>query len=553
MTAPTAVQGVRIGPEGLPEHTLGWQILGWITDNLQQPDGPLAGHPFRLTDEQARFLLWWYAVDAQGRFLYSKGMYRRMKGAGKTPLAVAICCVEFVGPCRFSHWKDGKPVAAPHPSAWIQIAAVAREQVKNAMTLFPGTLGKMPAGQQQGRAIEEHSIDLGKEIIYAHQGRCRIEAVTSSPRALEGGRPTLTLKEEPHHWLSSNEGHAMSEVIARNAAKSRGGSSRVLAFSNAHNPGEDSDAERDYEAWLQMEAGKTRGRGFLYDSLEAPPDIDLADPDSLRAGLLAARGDSEWLDIDRLVEEIYDPRTPPSVARRFYLNQIIAAEDAWLSPQEWDACAAAGVVVDAKEQVTLGFDGSKSRDHSVLAACRVSDSYLFPLGMWDPATFADNLIPTADVDAAVRRAFETYDVVGFYSDVNEWESYTDTWEQDFGEQLCARAAQAHPIKWDMRRSREAAMAAQSYHDAIVERDLTHSNDPGVNQHHYNARRRMTNIPDVVTFAKESAFSSRKVDAVAAYLLARKARQDYLVLPESRRRAMSPAPSVYELRGVLSFP
>ena len=552
MTTATAPAGVRIGPEGLPEHTLGWQILQWTADYLLQPDGPNAGEPWRFTDEQARFVLWWYAVDEHGRFIYRNGMLRRMKGWGKDPVAVALSCVEFVGPCRFSHWHDGQPMAISHSAAWIQIAAVAREQVKNAMTLFPGMLGKRPSGEPQGRAIEEYGIDLGKEIIYAYQGRRRIEAVTSSPRALEGGRATFTVKDETHHWLSTNEGHAMSEVIARNAAKSRDGSSRVLAISNAHNPGEDSDAERDHEAYLKMASGKTRGAGFLYDSLEAPPDTDLADPESLRAGLLAARGNSHWLDVDRLIAEIYDPRTPPSVARRFYLNQIVAAEDAWLAPHEWDACAVAGEIVADKDLITLGFDGSKSDDHSVLVGCRVSDSHLFSLGQWDPAMYGDNLIPTADVDASVRSAFGKYDVVGFYSDVNEWESYTDRWEQDFGEQLCARASQVHPIKWDMRRSREAALAAQAYHDAIVERDLTHANDPGLNQYHYNARRRPTNIPDVVTFSKESRFSSRKVDGVAACTLARKARQDYLVLPENRKRAPKPPPSVYETRGAISF-
>lgn len=73
----------------LPEHTLGWQVLGWTADYLRQPDGPDAGHPWRYTDEQARFILWWYAVDARGQFVYRYGMLRRVKGWGlsaRTPL-----------------------------------------------------------------------------------------------------------------------------------------------------------------------------------------------------------------------------------------------------------------------------------------------------------------------------------------------------------------------------------------------------------------------------------------------------------------------------------
>jgi hypothetical protein len=525
-----ASRGVRIGPEGLPEHTLGWDVLAWTAEYLLQPDGPRAGSPWRFTDEQARFVLWWYAVDADGRFVFRRGMFRRMKGHGKDPVGAALACVELAGPCRFAGWRDGKPEADAVYSAWIQTAAVSKDQTRNTMTLFPGMLSPL--------AQREYDIDIGKEIIYANRGRCRIEAVTSSPRALEGGRPTFTLKNETHHWLTANEGLQMAEVIARNAAKT---GNRVLAISNAHNPGEGSDAERDYDAWLKMAAGQSRAMGFLYDSLEAPPDIELADRDSLLEGILAARGDSVWLDPERLIEEIYDPQTAPSTSRRFYLNQIIAAEDAWLTPQEWDACAAPDKHVDYGELITLGLDGSKSNDHTVLMGCRVEDSHMFPLGVWDPERY-DGTIPTDLVDAAVVKAFSDYDVVGIYSDVHEWESYTDKWEQEFGDQLCARSTERHPVKWDMRRQKETTLAAEAYRSAIIEGDLTQSGDKRIDQYHYNARRR----PNVygVTFSKESPFSSRKVDGVAAGMLARKARQDYMALPEAKQRQKKKYARVY---------
>jgi len=66
----------------LPEQTLGWDVLAWTADYLRQPDGPDAGRSWRYTDEQARFILWWYAVDQHGRFVYRYGMLRRVKGWG---------------------------------------------------------------------------------------------------------------------------------------------------------------------------------------------------------------------------------------------------------------------------------------------------------------------------------------------------------------------------------------------------------------------------------------------------------------------------------------
>ncbi|ELP64581.1 hypothetical protein ACKI1I_06905 [Streptomyces turgidiscabies] len=118
-------------PDGswkLPEHTLGWQIAGWCAEYLKAEDGG----PWRFTREQLRFLLWWYAVDEAGRFTYRKGVLQRLKGWGKDPLLAVISLVEFVGPSRFLHWgPDGQPVGVPHPQAWVQIAAVSRDQTRN--------------------------------------------------------------------------------------------------------------------------------------------------------------------------------------------------------------------------------------------------------------------------------------------------------------------------------------------------------------------------------------------------------------------------------------
>jgi phage terminase large subunit-like protein len=543
MTTLAPPLGVAIGPTwqrdaaggwALPEHTIGWQAIEWTANYLLQPDGPKAGDPWDFTDEQMRFLLWWYAIDTRGRFVYRSGMLRRMKGWGKDPFGAALCCIEFVGPCRV-----GPLGSVPHHAAWVQTAAVSKDQTRNTMTLFPGMLSP--------RAIDEYGIDLGKEIIYAFKGRCRIEAVTSSPRALEGGRATFVLKNETHHWLTSNEGHDMAAVIARNAAKSRDGSSRVLAISNAHNPGEDSDAERDYDAYMAIATGRSRATGFLYDSLEAPPDVDLADDASLKAGIVAAQGGSHWLDAERLMDEIRDPRTPPSTSRRFYLNQIVATEDAWVSPQEWDACAAPEKVVEPGELITLGCDPSKSNDHTALVGCRVSDSHIFPLAIWEPENYADGSIPVQEIDDAVEKAFNDYDVVGFLSDVEPLEALIRQWEQRYGDRLCVRRRDREPIAWDMRGWRQQTTeAAQEYHSAIVEKLLTHAGDKRLDQYHYNARRRPNNYG--VTFGKETMFSSRKVDGAAAAMLARRARQDYLALPESKQRQQKREAGVFSIWG-----
>lgn len=525
------VEPVRHGPDKPPprNRTLGWDALAWTVRYLKQPDGDNAGAPWRFTPEQVRFLLWFYAIDDQGRFRYRSAVYRRLKGSGKDPLGAAIACIELLGPCRFGGWRDdGTPIAVPHPRPWIQIAAVTKEQTQNTMSLFDGLL--------TAEAIEDYGVDLGKEVIYTASGG-RLAAVTSSPRALEGARITFALKNETHHWIRSNQGLEMDAVIRRNLAKSRDGSARSLSITNAHRPGEDSVGEREWELYQKIRAGKTRASGLLYDSIEAPPDIVLSDPDSLRAGLLAARGDSTWINVDVLMEEIWS-MPDPADARRFYLNQIVAAEDSLIAPYEWDACLDEDAELAPGDEITLGFDGGKTDDATALVAVRVRDRLAVPLLVRErpegPAGEGWE-VDRGEFDAVVRAAFDRYRVAGFFSDTALWETYVDAWAADFGRQLTVKASPRHAVAFDMRGNlRRRVEGTERLLSAIRDQDLRHNGDPTLRRHALNARRRPT--PHGLSFGKEHRESPRKVDAFAALLLADMARAELLARGREKARS-----------------
>lgn len=488
----------------LPKHTLGWQILGWTADYLQHPDGPKVGEPWRFSDEQARLLLWWFAVDKRGEFVYRSGLLRRMKGWGKDPFGTAICCVELVGPSRFSHWgEDGQPVGQAHPAAWILVAAVARDQTRTTMTLFDPMLS--------ARAKEEYAIDVGKEIIYANHGRVRLEAVTSSPRALEGPRATFILKNETQHFLRSNDGHEMSKVIARNAAKAGG---RVLALTNAHAPGEDSDAQHDYETAEKIAQGLSPITDFLYDSLEAPEGIELDDDEGLRMGLLAARGDSEWVNVPRIVAEIRDPRTSPATARRFYLNQIVAEEDKPFNIVKWNELARPGYVVPAGSLITLGFDGSISRDHTALIGTEVATAHQWVVGYWEPLELPDGemRIPFMEIDETVDAAFKRWKVWRFNGDPYKWKDMLAVWAGRYGADVV--------VSWSTTLYRKMATSLLAYRNAIETGALTHDGDPRFAACIENSHKHMQQFTDddgerMWVIQKERPDSPLKIDAAVA--------------------------------------
>ncbi|MFG2850861.1 terminase [Streptomyces mirabilis] len=498
-------------PDGswkLPEHTLGWQIAGWCAEFLKAEDGG----PWRFTREQLRFVLWWYAVDENGRFVYRKGVLQRLKGWGKDPLLAVISLVEFVGPSRFSYWEDGQPIGVPHPQAWVQIAAVSRDQTRNTMTLMPSLMSD--------KLIETYGIKAGAELIRANGGRQRLEAVTSSFRALEGGRITFTVLNETHHWVTGNNGDRMYETIDGNATKK---DSRYLAITNAYLPGEDSVAERMREAFEKILEGRAADIGFMYDSIEAHAATPLT-PEAIRIVLPKIRGDAVWLRVETILQSILDTTIAPSRSRRMWLNQIVASEDALFGPAQWDVLRDDAKTLQPGDAITIGFDGGLRDDSTALVALRVSDMAAFVLELWekpDGPAGKDWEVPRAQVDSAVHEAFAAFEVQGMYADVALWESYISEWSEAYGEGLAVKAPGKDAIGWDMRTSLKAStLANERLMRTIFDRKLAHDGDLKLRRHVLNARRRTNNYG--VSFGKESRESPKKVDAYAALMLAHEA-------------------------------
>lgn len=513
----------------LPERTLGWACIDWCEEYLQQPDGPDAEEPWQFTNEQKRWILWWYAIDDRGRFTHRAGMLRRLKGWGKDPLAVALCAFECIGPCRFAGWNaDGSPKTTPHYAGCVQIAAVSQDQVKrNTMSLFPAMFSP--------RAVREYELDIGKEIIYAFRGRCRIEMLTTSARSAEGPRPTFILKNETQHWLPSNGGYEMSEVCARNAAKSRDGSTRTLSISNAHAPGELSDAELDLDAWHVNPAG------FLYDSVEATQDtadalerlkneLDLTEEEkhALRQqvveGLQFPRGDSLWLDLERLTAECEAPRTSLFMALRFYLNKLAAGEDKAFNRARWDQLADKTHVVPKGAAIVLGFDGSITRDWTALIGTEIETGYQWPLGIWAPTTVRGGEARVDDeaVDQTMAWAFDYYKVWRLYGDPFWWRDWMSSWAGRFGKEKV--------VEWPTNQYRRMAYAIADYRTAIEAGDLKHNGDERFGAAIENSHKFVTTILDddgerMWVIQKERQDSPNKIDPAVAGALSWRARAD----------------------------
>lgn len=535
-------------PDGywdLPEATIGWQVLGWTGTRLQLKRDT----PWRYTDEQARFVLHWYALDEDGEFIARDGILQRLKGWGKDPIGSTLAAGEAFGPCRFAEWDGDAPVCRDVPEAWIQMAAVSQEQTKNTTRLFPQLF--------KPDTIREYGIRIGKEYVYGLEDSRLIQAVTSSPTTLEGARATFVLKNETQHWDQSNGGHDMEAVLERNTTKSADGAARALAITNAPEPSGDSVGMRAREAYELAVSGGSLTTGILYDSLEAPPKAPLT-AEAAPEVLDGVKGDSHWLNSKRIVKSILDTRNPASRSRRFWYNQVVAAEDAWIDPAHLAIGSRPNEILRNNQEATMFFDGSKSDDATALVACRMSDGCSFVMGLWQkpPGARGDGwIVNRAAVDLRVREVLNTHKIVGFFADPSHaiddesqdrfWDDTIDGWHRDFGntfEVWATPGKGGHSVMWDMtdtRRLAEFTAAAELAENDIKENftepepKLIHNGDPRLVRHVKNAKRYPNRHG--VSIWKGARDSPKKIDLAVCMIGARMIRRTVMNQPKKKRR------------------
>lgn len=526
-------------PAGVPEYTLGYECLAWIETNLRQPNGPDAGKPFAPTVAQARFILWWYAVDSAGRWLHNRGVRRLAKGSGKSPFAAVMALLELLGPVRVKSFEkdrrawpggvSGMPVSMP----LVQIAATSERQTANTMRMIRAMANKRTP------LAKKYGLDSGKTYIETQDGG-KLEQITSSAGTAEGAEASFMIGDETEHWTPGVGGPDLMATLIQNGAKT---GARVVQTENAFEPGLESVAEATFDTWCLQQEGKTVStQTILYDAVVAPPNTVLTDePQDGEVGLTEALrivyADCPWVTedkIDAMRNQIWDPRYPESRSRRFFLNQPNAAEGAWVSLQEWTMLADPDVQVakategEDGDEVVLFFDGSKSGDHTALIGCRVEDGHVFTLGVWEPA--AGETIDAEAVDAKVQEAFRDYQVLAFFADVREWESYVkNLWPDRYRDELLLWAVPGgkmpEAIAWDMRNGAHTYAFGQATELCLAEiKDggFTHDGDWRLSRHVGNCRVKEARGLEMVK--KESPKSPNKIDSAVCMIGARMVRR-----------------------------
>lgn len=495
------------GPEEPGEFPSGgWQILDWIEDRLLITDGAKLGQPFEFYDEQAQHILERYRIDPHATpemgndaFVYSGSQLVRGQKWGKDPVLAVLDIVHGFGPVNFDGWDaDGEPVLRPHPSPWIFVAALNDKQADN--TWLP-----LKAMVESSDLVNLPGVEVTQDEIRLPCGN-PIERLTTTAFGRLGGRFTAGSLTE--NGLMTDTGEAGSGgqrsplAFARTLLRSVTGMEGMwVGASNTWDPTAASHCQVIYEA---------QSKRVHMDARVARKKVDLEDDAELAEELRWLYGDSlkevgGHVSLKRLIEDCRDFKANGEAEiRRFFLSEILAGETPLCEPAQWDALAAvdhAGRLIDPLlpgERITLGFDGSRSRDATALTACRVRDGRIFHLATWLPscqcvdpdhtkAKCRDKRIDRPAVDRAVDAAFAAYEVWYLYADPYLWQDKLQEWAAKYPPVPLGRdRKRARVVELPTNNETRMDQILERFTTAVREQEFSHSGDPTLSEHVRNA-------------------------------------------------------------------
>jgi phage terminase large subunit-like protein len=400
---------------------------------------------------------------------------------------------------------------ATTPDAECVIGAASRDQ---ATILYDQAVGFVRRSEGLQKRVQ---VKRGYRELRSARDAGRVRVLAADVDTADGVIPTLALVDELHRHKSAG-----LYGVFRDGLGPRSG--RMLTISTAGDSetsplGLMRTAARELPVTVDGAHHRVRSADGLYAMHEwaLGRDDDLDD-----LALVKAANPASWQTVEALRARHDSPSMLPWQWARFACGIWTASEDWWLTAEQWQA----GRLVDALaagEQITLGFDGSRSHDATALVACRASDALLVPLAIFEaPAGAPDWEVPASAVDAAVADAFERYRVLRAYFDPPLWQTEIDAWAREYGT----------PVRpWATNRPGAMSAAVERFRTDLLSGELRHDGDAVLSRHVMNARTRESRHGAALT--RESA--AEKIDAAVAAVLAYEARADAWAAGEVGRR------------------
>jgi phage terminase large subunit-like protein len=346
-------------------------------------------------------------------------------------------------------------------------------------------------------------------------------ALSADAMRAHGLAPSLVVADELHAWPSSasnTRGDELWEALTQGSADRP--ESLVVGITTAGG-NTDTLLGRLYEHGKRVSTGEIDDPSFGFWWWEAGQEADPTDPDVWRlANPNLAEGLLDQSDFESSIASAGSSGF--AGFQRYRLNQWVrlAGED-FVSPHFW-AEAKRDNSVQPGATVVAGFDGSVSGDATGLVIQDVDTGTFKVISVWEPdPNDPEWTVDRADVNAAVQKMFDTYDVKMLWCDPSFYEPDVLEWSKQWRRRVERIPPTNHRI---------APMAQQFIAD-LVAKEIGHDGDARLQRHVLNAV-----ATEAGSFRKEKRGSPRKVDLLACAVLANGARHASKDRTNKTRRA-----------------
>lgn len=477
----------------------GWALADFAEAMMTVSKGFRAGAPLRFTNWQK----WLVASLLERRMHDNRLRYRRAivglpRKNGKSLLGASII---------LHHLLEGPHGAEAYSAAGSrQQASIIFDEVRQQVLQSP-TLSK--------------HIKAYRTHLYVPRTNSVYRALSAEAMQAHGLNPSLVVADELHGWPSNPNNRRGDELWA--ALESGSGArpeSLLLGISTA---GGNLDTlwGKLYEYGKKVASGEVDDDAFGAFWWDAPQSMPAHDPATWHyANPNLAEGLFDEEDFHSSVSSATEGAGLKEF-QRYRLNQWVrTAGEEFMSRLSWDAAHRKGQTIKPGSVVFAGFDGSVTGDATALML--IDEAGLLQIHkVWEPDHLdPDWSVPRDEVNSAVEDIFEIYDCKMLFADPSFFETDVADWENKHRRKV---------MRIPPTGARMAPMAKNFVAD-IASLTIGHQNEPILTRHVLNAI-----ADDYGSFKKEKRGSSRKIDLLAASVLANGARTAYL--DKKRKRGM----------------
>jgi phage terminase large subunit-like protein len=402
------------------------------------------------------------------------------------------------------------------PDAECVIGAASRDQ---ATILYDQAAGFVRRSVGLDQRVD---VKRGYREIRSKRDAGRVRVLAADVDTADGVIPTLALVDELHRHKSAG-----LYGVFRDGLGPRDG--RMITISTAGDSETSPLGRMRAEAhalptatWdgRHLTATTANGAYAMHEwALERDDDVD-------DVNIVKQVNPASWQTLEQLRRRKDSPSMLPWQWARFACGLWMASELWWITGEQWSGRRSDERIMPG-DRIAIGFDGSRSGDSTALVACRVSDALLQPLAVWEAPEHGrgDWHVHSGQVDAAIARTFDEYDVVRGYFDPPLWQSEIETWTREYGAPAVT--------SWATNSSR-MIHATERFRTDLVGEGITHTGDAVLSAHVMNARTREVRGGYWLTKDRDTS----KIDAAVAAVLAYEARCDCVAAgeldPRSRR-------------------